>query len=185
MHAGEILDDDRLPIRYAAYTACFRRERMSSGRDVRGIKRGHQFDKVEMYQFTRPEESDNALQAMLGEAEAMLQALGLTYRVVAVCAGDLGFSAQKTFDLEIWAPGCDEWLEVSSVSNVGSFQARRAGVRFRREPGAVPEPVHTLNGSGLALPRTLAALLETGYRPDGRIDVPEVLRERIGKDILG
>jgi seryl-tRNA synthetase len=185
MHAGEILDDDRLPIRYAAYTACFRRERMSSGRDVRGIKRGHQFDKVEMYQFTRPEESDNALQAMLGEAEAMLQALGLTYRVVAVCAGDLGFSAQKTFDLEIWAPGCDEWLEVSSVSNVGSFQARRAGVRFRREPGAVPEPVHTLNGSGLALPRTLAALIETGYRPDGRIDVPEVLRERIGKDILG
>lgn len=185
MHAGEILEAADLPIRYAAHTACFRREKMSAGRDVRGIKRGHQFEKVEMYQFTRPEGSDAALAQMLTEAEAMLSALGLAYRVVGVCGGDLGFNAQETFDLEVWAAGCGEWLEVSSVSNVGAFQARRAGIRFRPEPGATPEPVHTLNGSGLALPRTMIAVLENGLRPDGRIAIPEVLRDRFGADLIG
>jgi seryl-tRNA synthetase len=158
---------------------------MSAGRDVRGIKRGHQFDKVEMYQFTLPEESDAALEAMLGEAEALLQALDLAYRVVEVCTADLGFNARRTFDLEVWAPGSREWLEVSSVSNVGAFQARRAGVRFRREPSSAPEFVHTLNGSGLALPRTMAAVLESGLREDGLVEIPSVLRPAMGKDVLG
>jgi seryl-tRNA synthetase len=137
-----------------------------------------------MYQFTRPEDSGEALEQMLGDAEAMLAALGLAYRVVAVCGGDLSFNAVQTYDLEVWAAGCGEWLEVSSVSNVGAFQARRAGVRYRSESGSTPEPVHTLNGSGMALPRTMIAILENGYRPDGRIDVPEALRARFGSDII-
>jgi len=184
MHAGEILGNDDLPRNYVAYTACFRREKMSAGRDVRGIKRGHQFDKVEMYKFTRPEDSAQALQAMLADGEAVLEALGLPYRVVELCAGDLGFGSTKTFDLEVWAPGCGEWLEVSSISDFGSFQARRAGVRFRREPSAATEHVHTLNGSGLGLPRVLIAVLENYQAADGSIAVPEILRERMGMDAI-
>jgi seryl-tRNA synthetase len=180
LHAGEILDAGRLPLRYAAYTACFRREKMAAGRDVRGIKRGHQFDKVEMYKFARPENSDAELEGMLVDAEAVLQGLGLTYRVKQLCTGDLGFCATRTYDLEVWSPGVAEWLEVSSVSNDGDFQARRAGIRYRPEKGAKPEFVHTLNGSGLALPRTMIAVMENFQTAAGEIAVPEVLRPWMG-----
>ncbi len=185
LHAGEILPGAMLPLHYVAYTPCFRREKMSAGRDVRGIKRGHQFDKVEMYKFTRPEDSAVALDAMLADGEAVLAALGLPYRIVQLCTADLGFGSTITYDLEVWAAGCGEWLEVSSISDFGSFQARRAGIRFRREPGAPTEFVHTLNGSGLALPRTLIAVLENNQRADGTIAVPELLRERMGMDRIG
>ncbi len=152
MHRDEILEPSVMPVNYVAYTPCFRREKMSAGRDVRGIKRGHQFDKVEMYSFVEPEKSAAALQALIGEAEAVADALGLTHRVLELCTGDLGFNAAKTYDLEVWSPGSDEWLEVSSCSNCTDFQARRANIRFRREKGGKPEHPHTLNGSGLALP---------------------------------
>lgn len=184
LHAEEILPADELPRDYVACTACFRREKMKAGRDVRGIKRGHQFDKVEMYKFTAPEDSAHALDDMLADGEAMLQALGFPYRVVQLCTGDLGFGAAITYDLEVWAAGCGEWLEVSSISDFGSFQARRAAVRMRREPGGPTEYVHTLNGSGLALPRTLIAVLENGQQPDGSVIVPELLRDRMGTDVI-
>ena len=180
MHMGEIFDDADLPRYYTAYTPCFRREKMSAGRDVRGIKRGHQFDKVEMYIYTRPEESDQALEKMLADAEATLAELGLTYRVLQLCTGDLGFAARITYDLEVWAPGSGEWLEVSSVSNVGDFQARRANIRYRPEGSKKPRFVHTLNGSGLGLPRTMIAVLENYQQPDGSVVVPEVLRPYMG-----
>ncbi len=180
MHRDEILDAERLPLSYVAYTACFRREKMSAGRDVRGIKRGHQFDKVEMYKFTSPEESPIALEQMLGHATGLLEALGLTYRVVELCTGDLGFGSSKTYDLEVWAPGQNEWLEVSSCSNVTDFQARRANIRYRPEAGAKPRFVHTLNGSGLALPRVMIAIMETYQQADGSITVPEALRPWMG-----
>lgn len=176
MHRDDILDPGTLPLDYVAYTPCFRREKMSAGRDVRGIKRGHQFDKVEMYRFVEPEKSREALEEIISQAEAMAAALGLTSRVVELCTGDLGFNAAKTYDLEIWAPGSEEWLEVSSCSLCTDFQARRANVRFRREKGGKPEYPHTLNGSGLALPRTMIAVMENYQQPDGTIDVPEVLR---------
>lgn len=182
MHAGEILTAEELPRHYVAYTPCFRREKMTAGRDVRGIKRGHQFDKVEMYKFTRPEDSAAALDAMVADGEAVLEALGIPYRVLQLCTGDLGFGSTITYDLEAWAPGCGEWLEVSSISDFGAFQARRAGVRFRREAGAPTEHVHTLNGSGLGLPRTLIAVMENYQREDGSIEIPEVLRDRFGAD---
>ncbi len=182
LHADEILSADQLPRLYAAYTPCFRREKMSAGRDVRGIKRGHQFDKVEMYAFTKPEDSDHYHQKMLADAEETLQLLGLTYRVKLLCTADLGFASRLTYDIEVWAPGVQEWLEVSSVSNVGDFQARRAGVKFRREPGAKPEFVHTLNGSGLGLPRTMIAILENYQQADGSVIVPQVLRPYVGTD---
>jgi seryl-tRNA synthetase len=185
LHADEILDADELPLHYVAYTPCFRREKMSAGRDVRGIKRGHQFDKVEMYKFTRPEDSPAALEAMLADGEAVIAALGLPYRVVQLCTGDLGFGSAITYDLEVWAAGSGEWLEVSSISDFGSFQARRAGIRFRREAGAPTELVHTLNGSGLGLPRTLVAVLENNQRADGSVVVPEALRDRMGCEVLG
>lgn len=185
LYAGEILTGDQLPIHHVAYTPCFRREKMSAGRDVRGIKRGHQFNKVEMYKFTRPEDSAAELDRMLADGEAILQALGLPYRVLQLCTGDLGFGSMITYDLEVFAAGCDEWLEVSSISDFGSFQARRAGIRFRREPGAPTEFVHTLNGSGLGLPRTMIAILENGQQADGRIRVPEVLRDRMGTNFVG
>ncbi len=182
LYAGEILGAEQLPIHHVAYTPCFRREKVSAGRDVRGIKRGHQFDKVEMYKFTRPEDSAAELDAMLADGEALLQALGLPYRILQLCTGDLGFGSTITYDLEVWAAGCGEWLEVSSISDFGSFQARRAGIRFRRDAGAPTEFVHTLNGSGLGLPRTMIAVLENHQAEDGRIRVPEVLRERMGAD---
>jgi seryl-tRNA synthetase len=175
LHAGEILEAEDLPLRYTAYTPCFRREKMSAGRDVRGIKRGHQFDKVEMYVFCSPDESPAELERMLAEAEATCVDLGLTHRVKELCAGDLGFSAQRSFDVEVWAPGVGEWLEVSSVSNCGGFQARRSQISYRPEKGKT-RPVHTLNGSGLGLPRTLIAVLEAYQQADGSVAVPSVLR---------
>jgi len=180
LHRDEILEPGTLPLRYAAYTACFRREKMKAGRDVRGIKRGHQFDKVELYKFCVPEESDAELESMTADAEAVLRGLGLVYRVKELCTGDLGVTSVKSYDLEVWAPGCQEWLEVSTCSNCADYQARRANVRFRREAGARPEFVHTLNGSGVALPRTLAAVLETYQQPDGSVVVPEALRGYMG-----
>lgn len=180
LHADEILDASMLPVQYAAYTPCFRREKMSAGRDVRGIKRGHQFDKVEMYKFTTPEASADELLALLADAEQTCRELGLTYRVLQLCGADLGFAATMTYDIEVWAPGQAEWLEVSSCSNDRDFQARRANIRFRRTPGAKPEFVHTLNGSGLGLPRTLIAVMENGQQPDGSIVVPDALRPFMG-----
>ncbi|MFQ5880243.1 MAG: serine--tRNA ligase, partial [Dehalococcoidia bacterium] len=180
LHREEILDPHTLPLRYVAYTPCFRREKMSAGRDVRGLKRGHQFDKVELYKFTEPERSDEELESMLGDAEAVLRLLGLPYRVKLLCSGELGFNSRISYDIDAWAPGCNEWLEVSSVSNCGDFQARRANIRFRREKGARPEFVHTLNGSGLALPRTVIAILENYQQADGSVVVPEVLRPYMG-----
>jgi seryl-tRNA synthetase len=180
IHRDEILEGDSLPFEYVAYSACFRREKMSAGRDVRGIKRGHQFDKVEMYKYTKPEDSYAALEALVNDAESICQGLEIPYRVVEMCTGDLGFAAAKKYDLELWAPGCGEWLEVSSCSNCEAFQARRANIRFRREPGAKTEFVHTLNGSGLALPRTMIAVMENYQQKDGSIIVPEVLRPYMG-----
>ena len=176
LHRDEILAADELPLYYTAYTPCFRREKVAAGKDVRGIKRGHQFDKVEMYAFTQPEQSADALQKMVADAEKTCAELGLPYRVRQLCSGDLGFGSRITYDIEAWAPGCDEWLEVSSVSNCGDFQARRANARFRPEIGAKPAFVHTLNGSGLGLPRTLIAVLENYQQADGSVVIPEVLR---------
>jgi seryl-tRNA synthetase len=184
MHMDEILEAADLPLRYTAYTPCFRREKMSAGRDVRGIKRGHQFDKVEMYVFCAPEDSKSELERMLAEAEDTCRDLGLTHRVKALCAGDLGFSAERSFDLEVWSPGVGEWLEVSSVSNCGAFQARRADIRYR-PPGGRARHVHTLNGSGLGLPRTMIAVLENYQQADGSVAVPEVLRPWMaGLDVI-
>jgi seryl-tRNA synthetase len=180
MHRDEIMEPGTLPINYAAYTPCFRREKMSAGRDVRGIKRGHQFDKVEMYKYVLPEDSTPALEDLVRDAEAVAAGLGLTHRVVELCTGDLGFNAAKTYDVEVWSPGCGEWLEVSSCSNCTDFQARRANIRFRREKGARPEHPHTLNGSGLALPRTMIAVLENYQQEDGSVVVPEPLRPYMG-----
>jgi len=187
LYRDEIVDGARLPIRHVAFTACFRREQMAAGRDTRGIKRGHQFDKVELVKFVRPETSMEELTALLSDAEDVLKALELPYRVVQMCTGDLSFSAMAKQDLELWAPGCGEWLEVSSCSNFGDFQARRARIRFK-DAGAKEKArfVHTLNGSGLALPRTLIGVLETYQRSDGRIDVPAALRPYLGgAEILG
>lgn len=180
LHMEEILDGESLPRRYTAYTPCFRREKMSAGRDVRGIKRGHQFDKVEMYTYCLPEDSEGELERMREHAEETCAELGLTYRLIELCTGDLGFSARKTYDIEVWAAGCGEWLEISSVSNCGDFQARRANARFRPAPGENTRFVHTLNGSGLGLPRTLIAVLENYQQPDGSVVVPEVLRPWMG-----
>lgn len=180
LHRDEIFEASELPRRYCAYTPCFRREKMSAGRDVRGIKRGHQFDKVEMYMFVRPEESEAALEQMRADAEETCRRLGIPFRVKALCTGDLGFAATRTYDLELWAPGQAEWLEVSSCSNVASFQARAANIRYRPAPGARPDHVHTLNGSGLGLPRTMIAILENYQRADGSIAIPEVLQPYMG-----
>ena len=180
MYREEILDGATLPIRHVAYSPCFRREKMSAGRDVRGIKRGHQFDKVEMVKFVRPEESDKELAALLDDAEDICRRLGLAHRVIQMCTGDLSFTAAIKFDVEVWAPGCGEWLEVSSCSNFRDFQARRANIRFRPSAQAKPEYVHTLNGSGLALPRVLIAVLETYQQKDGSVRVPDALQPYLG-----
>lgn len=184
LHADEILDVKRLPLNYVAYTPCFRKEAMSAGKDVRGIKRGFQFDKVEMYKFCLPEQSEAELETLREHAEEICRLLEIPYRVKVLCTGDIGFCARKTYDLEMWAPGQNEWLEVSSCSNVGDFQARRANVRFRREAGAKTEFVHTLNGSGLALPRTMIAIMENYQQKDGSIVVPKVLRPYIKMDVI-
>jgi seryl-tRNA synthetase len=180
LHIGDQLDEESLPRRYTAYTPCFRKEKMSAGRDVRGIKRGHQFDKVEMFTFCKPEDTPQEEQRMLADAEQVCQELGLTYRVARLCTGDLGFCAQTTHDLEVWAPGCDEWLEVSSVSHVGDFQARRSNIKYKPADGSKNRFLHTLNGSGLALPRTMIAVLENYQQADGSVIVPEVLRPWMG-----
>jgi len=164
-----------LPLRYVAYTPCFRREKLAAGTDTRGIKRGHQFDKVELYKVTDPENSDEELEKLVADAEDICRRLDIAHRVVQLCTGDLGFAACKTYDIEIWTPGCAEWLEVSSCSNCGDFQARRTNIRYRPEPGAKPQLVHTLNGSGLALPRVLIAVLENYQQADGTVLIPEVL----------
>ncbi len=177
LHRDEILNEDELPIYYMAFTPCFRREAGSYGKDVRGIIRLHQFHKVELFKYTKPEESYDELEKMREDAESLLQALGLTYRVVELCTGDLGFSAAKTYDLEVYAPGVGRWLEVSSISNTEDFQARRTMTRFRRKGQKKTEYVHTLNGSGLATPRVFIALIETYYKDDGTIEVPEVLKK--------
>ncbi len=180
LHAGDIIEEAVLPLKYTAYTPCWRREKMSAGKDVRGIKRGHQFDKVEMYKYCLPENSQAEHDAMLKDAEDTAAGLGLTYRVVAQCTGDLSFASQKTFDIEVWAAGCGEWLEVSSVSNVGDFQARRANIRYKPADGGKPRLVHTLNGSGLALPRVMIAILENYQQPDGSVRVPDMLKPWMG-----
>jgi seryl-tRNA synthetase len=180
MHADEILPASDLPIHYCAYTPCFRREKFSAGRDVRGIKRGHQFDKVEMVKIVDPSTSDAELDAMVKQSGLLLERLKLPYQVMQLCTGDLGSAMMKTYDLNVWSPGCQEWLEVASCSTAGEFQARRANLRVRKEAGARPEYPHTLNGSGLALPRVMIAIMETYQQPDGTIRVPEVLKPWMG-----
>jgi len=180
IHRGEILKGEDLPLRYTAYTPCFRKEAGSYGKDVRGLIRQHQFNKVELVKFTRPEESDAELLTLLADAERVLQELKIPYRVVELCTGDLGFSAAKTFDIEVWLPGQNTYREISSCSNFGDFQARRASIRYRDTDRSKPEFVHTLNGSGLAVGRTLVAILENFQQGDGSVIVPEVLRPYMG-----
>jgi len=181
LYREEILPPDSLPIYHVAYTPCFRREKMSAGRDVRGIKRGHQFDKVELVKFVEPETSLDELQSLINDAEDVCRLLGIPHRVIQMCTGDLAFAAAVKYDVEVWSPGGQEWLEVSSCSNFMDFQARRAGIRYRPKPGARPRFAHTLNGSALALPRTLIAILENYQQADGSVVVPDVLRPYMGE----
>ena len=180
LHRDEILEEADLPLNYVAYTPCFRREKMSAGRDVRGIKRGHQFDKVEMYKFTTPQTSYEQLDVLVRHAADICDALALPYRIVEMVTGDLGFTAAKKYDVEVWAAGCREWLEVSSASNCEAFQARRANVRYRPADGGRPRFVHTLNASGLALPRIMIAIIENYQQADGTIQVPTALQPYLG-----
>ena len=180
MYREEILAEEQLPIYHVAYTACFRREKMSAGKDTRGIKRGHQFDKVEMVKFVKPETSMEELAKLVDNAEDICRRLGLPHRVVQMCTGDLSFTAAAKYDVEVWAAGCKEWLEVSSCSNFKDFQARRANIRYRPTSGGRVQFVHTLNGSGLALPRVMIAVLENYQQKDGSITIPEVLRPYMG-----
>ncbi|MCD5411340.1 serine--tRNA ligase [Thermodesulfovibrionales bacterium] len=184
LYRGEILPPGTLPIYHVAFTTCFRREKMSAGKDTRGIKRGHQFDKVELYKFVEPDTSDEELEKMVEDAAAVCSKLGLPYRIVELCTADLGFASAKSYDIEVWAPGCGEWLEVSSCSNCTDFQSRRANVRYRPEPGAKPEFAHTLNGSGMALPRILISVLENYQQSNGSVAVPEALRTYMGVDAI-
>ena len=184
LHRDEILEPSTLPLYYTAYTPCFRREKTAAGRDTRGIKRVHQFDKVELYKLVEPEQSDEELARLVGNAEEVVRRLGLPYRVVQLCTGDMGFPSAKSYDLEVWAPGCQEWLEVSSCSNCTDFQARRSNIKFRREARGRPELVHTLNGSGLAIPRVMIALLETYQQSDGSVVMPEVLWPYVGIEVI-
>jgi len=184
IHAGEILNAAQLPLYYASSTPCFRREAGAYGKETRGLARVHQFNKVELVKMVLPETSYDELERLLHDAEVVLQRLGLHYRIVALCSGDLSVAAAKCYDIEVWAPGMQRYLEVSSCSNCEDYQARRAGIRFRREAGAKSELVHTLNGSGVALPRLMIALLETYQRPDGNVCIPEVIRPWFGEDVL-
>ena len=181
----EILDEAALPLRFCGYTPCFRREAGSYGKDVRGLNRLHQFDKVELVQIVHPSQSYEALEALREDAERPLRLLGLPYRRLLMCTGDMGFTQAKKYDLEVWSAGQGRWLEVSSISNFESFQARRAGVRFRPAEGGKPQFVHTLNGSALALPRIVAAILENYQQADGSVAVPKVLRPYTGFDRIG
>jgi seryl-tRNA synthetase len=184
LHRDEILPAKSLPVCYVAHTPCFRREKAAAGRDTRGIKRVHQFNKVEMYKFVEPDTSDQELDRLVADAEAVCQRLGLPYRIVQICTGDMSFPSARSYDIEVWAAGCAEWLEVSSCSNCTDFQARRANVRYRPEAGGRPEFVHTLNGSGLALPRVVIALLENYQQADGSVVIPEALRPYTGFDLI-
>jgi seryl-tRNA synthetase len=183
LHRDEVIPEEKLPLYYVAYTPCFRREAGSYGRDVRGIIRVHQFNKVELFKYTKPEESYIEHEKMVQDAERILQMLGIPYRVVLLCTGDMGFAAAKTYDIEVWAPGLNRWLEASSVSNVEDFQARRANIRLRRNDGK-KEYVHMLNGSGLATPRVFIAILENYQQKDGSVVIPEVLRDYVGVDVI-
>ena len=180
LHRDEVLDGRRFPLRYVSYTACFRREQMSAGRDVRGIKRGHQFDKVEMVVYCHPEDSPKELDGLVTRAVEVLERLEMPVRVLELCTGDLAFQAMRGFDVEVWSPGVGEWLEVSSCSNCGSFQAERGNIRYRRERGGQLEHPHLLNGSGLALPRLLIAIMENYQREDGSIEIPKAIRSYVG-----
>ena len=184
-HRDELLTEKDLPIRYAAYTPCFRREAGSYGKDVRGLNRLHQFDKVELVKFVLPSASYDELEALRTDAERLLQLLGLPYRTLLMCTGDMGFTQAKKYDLEVWAPGQNKWLEVSSCSNFEAFQARRMNLRYRPANGSKPEFVHTLNGSGLALPRVVAALIEHYQTPEGKIVVPRALHRYTGFEVIG
>jgi seryl-tRNA synthetase len=184
LHADELLGAEDLPVRYTAYSPCFRREAGAAGADTRGLLRVHQFDKVELVRYETPERSREALEELTAEAESVLQRLDLHYRVVTLATGDLGFSAAMTYDLEVWAPGVGQWLEVSSCSTFGDFQARRAGIRYRPAQGEKPRFVHTLNGSALALPRLMVAILETYQQSNGTVRVPQALQERIGQSTI-
>jgi len=184
LHRDEILDESQLPLYYVAHTPCFRREKTSAGRDVRGIKRVHQFEKVEMYKFTTPETSYAELETLTEAAADILRALKLPFRRLEIVTGDLGFSASKKYDLEVWSPGCAEWLEVSSCSNTEAFQARRANVKYRAEGQKRAQFVHTLNGSGLATPRVIIAILETYQQADGSVVIPDVLRPYMNAEII-
>lgn len=180
LHRDEVLREEDLPIKYTAYTPCFRREAGAYGKDTKGLVRVHQFDKVELVKFCRPEDSYEEHEKLLKDAEKILQLLGIPYRVMQLSSGDMGFAAAKCYDIEAWAPGLGRWLEVSSVSNFEAFQARRANIRFKRKDGGKSEFVHTLNGSGLALPRLVIALLENFQNADGSVLIPEVLRPYMG-----
>lgn len=184
MLRGEIIDGSQLPIKYCAYSACFRSEAGSAGRDTRGLIRQHQFNKVELVKFSRPEDSYAELESLTADAERVLQGLGLPYRVVTLSTGDLGFSSAKTYDIEVWMPSYGRYVEISSCSNFEDFQARRAQIRFRREKGAKPELVHTLNGSGVAVGRTVAAILENYQQADGSVKVPDALVKYMGCDVI-
>jgi seryl-tRNA synthetase len=181
LHRDEILSGEELPIKYAAFSACFRSEAGSAGRDTRGLIRQHQFNKVELVKFVKPEDSYQELEKLTANAEKVLQLLGLPYRVLSMCTGDLGFTAAKKYDIEVWIPSYNMYREISSCSNFEAFQARRANIRFRRDPKGKPEHVHTLNGSGLAIGRTVAAILENYQQEDGSVMIPEVLRPYMGK----
>ncbi|MCQ9206557.1 MAG: serine--tRNA ligase [Omnitrophica bacterium] len=176
IHANEVLDENELPIYYTAYTACFRREAGSYGKDTKGLTRVHQFNKVELVKFVKPETSYDELEKLLNNAETVIQALELSYRVIELCTGDLSFAASKCYDIELWAPGIKKWLEVSSCSNFTDFQARRANIKFKSKGGKKPEYVHTLNGSGVALARLVIAILEVHQTKDGSVNIPEALR---------
>ena len=184
LHRDEILAPGAMPLKYVAQTPCFRREKAAAGRDTRGIKRVHQFNKVEMYHLVEPEHSEAALESLVEDASDLLRRLELPHRVLSLCAGDMGFQSARTFDIEVWSPGCEEWLEVSSCSTCTDFQARRSNIRYRAEAGGRPQFPHTLNGSGLALPRVIIAVLETYQHADGVIETPEALRPYMGSDTI-
>jgi seryl-tRNA synthetase len=184
-HRDELLAERQLPLKFCAYTPCFRREAGSYGKDVRGLNRLHQFNKVELVKIVHPDRSYDELESLRQDAEQLLQKLGYYYRVLLMCSGDLGFTQAKKYDLEVWSVGQQKWLEVSSVSNFESYQARRMNIRFKPDAGGKPEFVHTLNGSALALPRIMAALLEQNQTPEGKVVVPKVLHEYTGFEVIG
>jgi seryl-tRNA synthetase len=185
LHSGEILKHSQLPFNYVAHTPCFRREKAAAGKDTRGIKRVHQFEKVELFKFVEPESSSEELEKLVTDVERVCNLLEIPYRTLRLCTGELSFTSVKTYDIELWAPGSNDWLEVSSCSNCTDYQARRTNIRYRPTAEARPKFVHTLNGSGLGIPRTIIALMENYQQPDGSIVIPEILRPYTGFDQIG